>query len=163
MDQYDVQGYCLGFKNETNKKSSGADVTTLLAQPDIKFRPIGLMLFGTTKETKVIELQVINVKCITASSEPVPGYFFESGYSFEDFKWFFTNPISQFDIMFQRWMKTYPDVSKRMLMDGMPTMDPWHRCVLNMRGPFDHAVLWGHGFVLNYTKEIVNEHHSKRL
>lgn len=140
-----IESCCLGFRMQ----DSNTEKRRYSTQSDCPFHGLGIMTFGCNSTTRIHRITCGNKLAIIYSEESVPGYFFESGYSFEDFQKILKEPLTQFDLIFQRWMKARPEVPKRMAFE-MPSVRPGEVIAIDVSGPLFAIVVWGYASVKGF-------------
>jgi hypothetical protein len=123
-------------------------LTRWTAAPMFTFKPMGLLLWGCRNETLLQGLMVGNELSMVCSGDPVPGRFFESGRSFEDFTRLLVAPSpliddDEADCWFQGWLERQPiEVPERQIFE-IATCLPGTHLNVNVTGPVDALAVWG--------------------
>lgn len=142
-----IRPYCLGFR----ELDIGASVVrTWSAQPDIIFRPLGLMVWGCKNESRILGLKTHNRMHMLASGDAIPLRFFEPGFSFKEFADSVERGVISDPRMDEAWtffrglIDKKPDVPARQLFK-FDTLTPADRIEIETKGPLAVMVLWGLG------------------
>lgn len=105
------------------------------------FRPRGLWVWGADESTLIHRLQVGNQLCFNVGAVALPALFFEAGLSFDDFNALVDSAPIEGSTLHELRKKLH--VSPHQLMSA-PTCEVGNTLLLDVEGPLDHAVLWGH-------------------
>lgn len=108
---------------------SYADVSTVEACPQVDFLPLGLLLWGTTEETRV---QSVGIDCqiYLISNDSIPGRIFEVGRSFEELN--MLAETGKLEGTIERWRR----IEMRVMYAGS-------RVFARIEGPFTDIAVWG--------------------
>lgn len=125
------------------------------------FRPFGMQVWGATDKTLLHSFCIGNIELFSVGEEPIPGLFFSSPKTFEEFFEALKAEEPPEDLRlpdidyakaqhlpFVGHVIGAKDFEKKFLpkkqrLTGCPTLEIGHRASLRFSGPLDQAVLWG--------------------
>jgi hypothetical protein len=100
----------------------------------LPFYPLGLLLWGVTRETRVHRIQVGNTLEVAAGLSSIPGEYFAQGHTFETIVALAEQ--GELDI----------NLASRQILE-MRTAEPGVHLRLELSGPCDSACFWGRTYV----------------
>lgn len=125
------------FNHVLDRKETGR--RTLMTYPQSLFRGEGLWLWGVDDTTLVHNIKVGNQTCYEISGTPMPGRFFESNLTFEQFEKLLDPPEGGWQMP---RLRELPPIPNRQRI-RMHTSEVGNNIVLDVEGPITHAVMWG--------------------
>lgn len=133
--------YLLGFRDASRP---GDIPITYQAIPDVPFRIKGLMAWGATDESRILECRVGNRVHLMASVDHIPLRFFETGNSFEDILKLCDPDSAPSDEQkhFQSILSNTPHVKPRQLFE-FDTLVPGMSLKITIKGPCSALVFFG--------------------